>query len=189
MSSSWTELWSTFQTDTHSLPVDPHFSTCFAIRTDTHSPLIRISNWYAFPTDPHFELIRIPHWSAFRTDTQCLLDHYDQQCLLGSALFLKKWLGKWSAMFVRSAMWMEKGWSVRYGRWQDLAGKHDDPYCYAREFIWNVENVGNTKTNWAEPEVQTKPQINAFFKFSPREMELRCALEHSPILKSSFLID
>ena len=70
-----------------------------------------------------------------------------------------------------------------------FGGKHDDPYCYAREFIWNVENVGNTKTNWAEPEVQTKPQINAFSKFSPWEMELRCALEHSPILKSSFLID
>ena len=161
MSSSWTELWSTFQTDTHSLPVDPHFSTCFAIRTDTHSPLIRISNWYAFPTDPHFELIRIPHWSAFRTDTQCL---WDPQC-------------GWKGM-------IRKVWAVT-----GFGGKHDDPYCYAREFIWNVENVGNTQTNWAEPEVQTKPQINAFFKFSPREMELRCAFEHSPILKSSFLVD
>ena len=88
---------------------------------------------------------------------------------------------------IRNVGWEEmirKVWAVT-----GFGGKHDDPYCYAREFIWNVENVGNTQTNWAEPEVQTKPQINAFFKFSPREMELRCAFEHSPILKSSFLVD
>ena len=63
---------------------------------------------------------------------------------------------------------IRKVWAVT-----GFGGKHGDLYCYAREFIWNVENVWNTNTNWAEPEVQTKPKINAFFKFSPQEMGTR----------------